>query len=113
MHIQDSYFYVESKLPRVVASLRVPSPGTHIAFMLSPSLWHIDGLVTAGVKHCFPPHDHCGVPTPDAWRKYLPMAIADRKIILTDTRPLANPEKDAVVTTATASDATQASWTSS
>ena len=31
---------------------------------------------------------------PDTWRKYLPKAIADRKIILTDTRQLANPEKD-------------------
>ena len=42
-------------------------------------------IVTAGVKH---------VPMPDAWRKYLPKPIADRTIILTDTRQLANPEKD-------------------
>ena len=81
--------------------------------MLVPSLWHINGytwdpnglasldqkwpdlmLVTAGVKHCFPVHDHGGVNLPDSWRQYLPKAIADRKIILTDTRQLANPEKD-------------------
>ena len=98
----------------MVESLRVPSPGTRIAFMLSPSLWHINGytwdpsgplasldqnwpdimLITAGVKHCFPTHDHRGVNVPDTWRKYLPKAIADRKIILTDTCQLANPEKD-------------------
>ena len=51
-------------------------------------------LVTAGVKHCLPGHDHRGVNLPDTWRQYLPKAIADRKIILTDTRQLANPEKD-------------------
>ena len=51
-------------------------------------------LVTAGVKHCFPVHNHRGVNLPDAWTKYLPKAIADRKIILTDTRQLANPEED-------------------
>ena len=51
-------------------------------------------IVTAGVKHCFPAGDHRGVGNPDAWRIYLPKAIADRKIILTDTRQLPNPESD-------------------
>ena len=101
-----------SKLPRVVESLRVPSPETRIAMMLSPSLWHINGytwdpngplgsqdqvwpdvmIVTAGVKHCFPAGDHRGVSSADAWRSYLPKAIANRKIILTDTRQLSNPD---------------------
>ena len=82
--------------------------------MLTPSHWHINGytwdpngpiaaqdhvwpdvmIVTAGVKHCFPAGDHRGVGNPDAWRIYLPKAIADRKIILTDTRQLPNPESD-------------------
>ena len=51
-------------------------------------------IVTAGVKHCFSAGDHQGVGNPDAWRIYLPKAIADRKIILTDTRQLPNPESD-------------------
>ena len=78
-----SQFSRRSKLPRVVESLRVPSPGTRTAMMLSPSLWHINGytwdpngplasqdqvwpdvmIVTAGVKHCFPANDHRGVTT--------------------------------------------------
>ena len=82
--------------------------------MLAPRKWHIKGytwdpqgplasldqkwpdlmLVPAGVKHCFPVHDHRGVNLPDTWRSYLPKAIADRKIILVDTRQLANPEND-------------------
>ena len=80
--------------------------------MLAPSHWHIyvwdpNGplagqdqvwpdvmIVTAGVKHCFPAGDHRGVNTAHAWRSYLPKAIANRKIILTDTRQLPNPEAD-------------------
>ena len=109
-----SQFTRRSKLPRVVESLRVPSPGTRVAMMLAPSNWHINGytwdpngpiaaqdhvwpdvmIVTAGVKHCFPAGDHRGVSNPDAWRSFLPKAIADRKIILTDTRQLPNPESD-------------------
>ena len=109
-----SQFTRRSKLPRVVESLRVPSPGTRVAMMLAPSNWHINGytwdpngpiaaqdhvwpdvmIVTAGVKHCFPAGDHRGVGSPDAWRSFLPKAIADRKIILTDTRQLPNPESD-------------------
>ena len=109
-----SQFSRRSKLPRVVESLRVPSPGTRTAMMLAPSHWHINGyvwdpngplasqdqvwpdilIITAGVKHCFPAGDHCGVNTADAWRSYLPKAIANRKIILTDTRQLPNPEAD-------------------
>ena len=109
-----SQFARRSKLPRVVESLRVPSPGTRIAMMLAPSHWHVDGytwdpngpiaaqdhvwpdimIVTAGVKHCFPAGDHRGVSNPDAWRSSLPKAIANRKIILTDTRQLPNPEAD-------------------
>ena len=97
-----SQFTRRSKLPRVVENLRVPSPGTRVAMMLAPSHWHINGytwdpngpiaaqdhvwpdlmIVTAGVKHCFPAGDHRGVGNPDAWRIYLPKAIADRKIIL-------------------------------
>ena len=107
-----SQFARRSKLPRVVESLRVPSPGTRTAMMLAPSHWHINGyvwdpngplasqdqvwpdilIVTAGVKHCFPAGDHRGVNTADAWRSYLPKAIANRKIILTDTRQLPNPD---------------------
>ena len=102
-----SQFSRRSKLPRVVESLRVPSPGTRVAMMLSPSLWHINGytwdpngplgsqdqvwpdvmIVTAG-------DDHRGVSSADAWRSFLPKAIANRKIILTDTRQLSNPESD-------------------
>ena len=98
----------------MVENLRVPSPGTRVAMMLAPSHWHINGytwdpngpiaaqdqvwpdlmIVTAGVKHCFPAGDHRGVGNPDAWRIYLPKPIADRKIILTDTRQLPNPESD-------------------
>ena len=98
----------------MVESLRVPSPGTRSAFMLTPSRWHVNGytwdpngplaspdqqwpdimIVTAGVKHCFPAGDHRGCNAADAWRSYLPKAIANRKIILTDTRQLPNPEKD-------------------
>ena len=109
-----SQFSRRSKLPRVVESLRVPSPGTRTAMMLSPSLWHINGytwdpsgplasqdqvwhdvmIVTAGVKKCFPAGDHRGVNTADSWRSFLPKAIANRKIILTDTRQLPNPEAD-------------------
>ena len=109
-----SQFARRSKLPRVVESLRVPSPGTRVAMMLAPSHWHVDGytwdpngpiaaqdhvwpdlmIVTAGVKHCFPAGDHRGVSNPDAWRSSLPKAIANRKIILTDTRQLPNPETD-------------------
>ena len=109
-----SQFARRSKLPRVVESLRVPSPGTRIAMMLTPSHWHINGytwdpngplasqdqvwpdvmIVTAGVKHCFPAGDHRGVNTADAWRSSLPKAIANRKIILTDTRQLPNSEAD-------------------
>ena len=109
-----SQFARRSKLPRVVESLRVPSPGTRLAMMLAPSHWHVDGytwdpngpiaaqdhvwpdlmIVTAGVKHCFPAGDHRGVSNPDAWRSSLPKAIANRKIILTDTRQLPNPETD-------------------
>ena len=89
-----SQFSRRSRLPRVVESLRVPSPGTRTAFMLTPSRWHIGYTWDPNVKQCFPPHDHRGVPAPDAWRKYLPKAVADRKIILTDTRQLANPVKD-------------------
>ena len=109
-----SQFSRRSKLPRVVESLRVPSPGTCVAMMLGPSLWHINGytwdpngplgsqdqvwpdvmIVTAGVKHCFPADDHRGVSTADAWRSFLPKAIANRKIILTDTRQLSNSESD-------------------
>ena len=82
--------------------------------MLAPSHWHINGyvwdpngplasqdqvwrdtlIVTAGVKHCFPAGDHRGVNAADAWRSYLPKAIANRKILLTDTRQLPNPEAD-------------------
>ena len=51
-------------------------------------------IVTAGVKHCFPAGDHRGVNTADAWKSSLPKAIANRKIILTDTRQLPNPEAD-------------------
>ena len=51
-------------------------------------------IVTAGVKHCFPADDHRGVSSADAWRSFLPKAIANRKIILTDTRQLSNPESD-------------------
>ena len=109
-----SQFSRRSKLPRVVESLRVPSPGTRVAMMLGPSLWHINGytwdpngplgsqdqvwpdvmIVTAGVKHCFPADDHRGVSSADAWRSCLPKAVANRKIILTDTRQLSNPESD-------------------
>ena len=109
-----SQFSRRSKLPRVVESLRVPFFGTRIAMMLAPSHWRINGytwdpngplasqdqvwpdimIVTAGVKHCFPAGDHRGVHTADAWRSYLPKAIANRKIILTDTRQLPNPEQD-------------------
>ena len=110
-----SQFARRSKLPRVVESLRVPSPGTRVAMtMFTPSHWHLSGytwdpngpiasqdhvwpdimIVTAGVKHCFPVDDHRGVNNPDAWRSSLPKAIADRKIILTDTRQLPNPEQD-------------------
>ena len=109
-----SQFSRRSKLPRVVESLRVPSPGTLFAMMLGPSLWHINGytwdpngplgsqdqvwpdvmIVTAGVKHCFPADDHRGVGSANAWRSCLPKAIANRKIILTDTRQLSNPESD-------------------
>ena len=109
-----SQFARRSKLPRVVESLRVPSPGTRVAMMLAPSHWHVDGytwdpngpiaaqdhvwpdvmIVTTGVKHCFPAGDHRGVSNPDAWRSSLPKAIANRKIILTDTRQLPNPETD-------------------
>ena len=46
------------------------------------------------MKHCFAAGDHRGVNTADAWRSYLPKAIANRKIILTDTRQLPNPEAD-------------------
>ena len=128
-----SQFSRRSKLPRVVESLRVPSPGTRTVMMLAPSRWHNNGytwdpngplagqdqhwpdimIASAGVKHCFPAGDHRGVNTPDAWRSYLPKAIADRKIILTDTRQLANPDKDRGATTATASDAILALLTSS
>ena len=107
-------FARRSKLPRVVESLRVPSLGTRVAMMLAPSHWHVDGytwdpngpiaaqdhvwpdvmIVTAGGKHCFPAGDHRGVSNPDAWRSSLPKAIANRKIILTDTRQLPNPETD-------------------
>ena len=38
-----SQFTRRSKLPRVVESLRVPSPGTRVAMMLAPSNWHING----------------------------------------------------------------------
>ena len=108
-----SQFSRRSKLPRVVESLRVPSPGTRVAMMLGPSLWRITGytwdpngplgsqdqvwpdvmIVTAGVKHCFPAGDHRGVSSADAWRSFLPKAIANRKIILTDTRQ-PTPESD-------------------
>ena len=40
-----SQFSRRSKLPRVVESLRVPSPGTRTAMMLAPSHWHINGYV--------------------------------------------------------------------
>ena len=73
-----SQFSRRSKLPRVVENPRVPHPGTRTAFMLAPSRWHVNGytcdprgplaspdqkwpdlmIVTAGVKHCFPPSDH-------------------------------------------------------
>ena len=99
-----SQFARRSKLPRVVESLRVPSPGTRVAMMLAPSpngpiaaQDHVGPdlmIVTAGVKHCFPAGDHRGVSNPDAWRSSLPKAIANRKIILTDTRQLPNPETD-------------------
>ena len=109
-----SQFSRRSKLPRVVESLRAPSPGIRNAMMLGPSHWHINGyvwdpngplagqyhvwpdvmIVTAGVKPCFPAGGHRGVNTADAWRSYLPKAIADRKIMLTDTRQLPNPEAD-------------------
>ena len=109
-----SQFSRRSKLPRVVESLRVPSPGTRVAMMLGPSLWRINGytwdpngplgsqdqvwpdvtIVTAGVKHCFSAGDHRGVRSADAWRSFLPKTIANRKIILTDTRQLSNPESD-------------------
>ena len=82
--------------------------------MLAPNHWHINGyvwgpngplagqdqvwpdimIVTAGVKHCFPAGGHRGVNSADSWRIYLPKAIANRKIILTDTRQLPNPEAD-------------------
>ena len=84
------------------------------AFMLTPGRWHVNGcawapdgplaspdqhwpdlmIITAGVKHCFPAGDHRGVTNPETWRQYLPKAIANRKVILTDTRQLPNPEKD-------------------
>ena len=93
-----SQFSRRSKLPRVVESLRVPSPGTRTAMMLTPSYWHVNGyvwdpngplasqhqhwpdikIVTAGVKHCFPAGDH-RVNTADAWRNSLPKAIANRR----------------------------------
>ena len=40
------------------------------------------------------PSDHRGVSNPDTWRNFLPKAIADRKIMLIDTRQLSNPERD-------------------
>ena len=46
------------------------------------------------MKHCFPAGDHRGVNNADSWRTYLPKAIANRKIILMDTRQLPNPEAD-------------------
>ena len=57
-------------------------------------VWPDVMIVTAGVKHCFPADDHRGVSSADAWRSFLPKAIANRKIILTDTRQLSNPESD-------------------
>ena len=86
---------------------------TRIAFMLAPSRWYVNVyvwdpsgpltnpdqkwpdlmLVTAGVTHCFPYGDRRGVNNPDVWRSYLPKPIADRKIILVDTRQLSNPER--------------------
>ena len=105
-----SQFSRRSKLPRVVESLRVPSPGTRSAFVLAPSRWHVNGytwdpngplaspdqhlIITAAVKHCFPAGDPRGVTNPETWRQYLSKALANRKIILTDTRQLPNPEKD-------------------
>ena len=109
-----SQFSRRSRLPRVVENLRVPSPGTRTAYMLAPSRWHVNGytwdpsgplsnpdqvwpdlmFVTARVKHCFPHDDRRGVNSPDTWRNFLPKAIADRKIMLVDTRQLSNPEQD-------------------
>ena len=57
-------------------------------------IWPDLMIVTAGVKHCFPSSDHRGVTNPDTWRTYLPKAVADRKIMLVDTRQLSNPEQD-------------------
>ena len=81
-----SQFSRRSKLPRA-----------RVAMMLSPSLWQVWPdvmIVTVGVKHCFLADDHRGVSSADAWRSFLPKAIANRKIILTDTRQLSNPESD-------------------
>ena len=51
-------------------------------------------IVTTKVKHCCPNDDRRGVKSPDVWRNLLPKAIADRKIMLVDTRQLSNPEQD-------------------
>ena len=51
-------------------------------------------IVTAGVQHCFPHADRRGVTSPDVWRNFLPKGIANRRIMLVDTRQLSNPEKD-------------------
>ena len=81
-------------------------PPERTAFMLAPSRWHINGYTwdptgpLASLDQKWPDlmkvtaHDHRGVNTPDTWRSYIRKAIADRKIILVDTRQLANPEKD-------------------
>ena len=81
-----------SKLPRVVENLLVPSPGARTAYMLAPSRWHINGytwdpsgplsipdqkwkdlmIVTAGIKHCFPPSDHRGVGNPRHLEEFSP-----------------------------------------
>ena len=51
-------------------------------------------IVTAGVKRCFPHDDRRGGNDIDVWGNFLPKPIADRKIMLIDTRQLSNPEKD-------------------
>ena len=109
-----SQFSRRSKLPRVVESLRVPSPGTRIAHIgrrAYGTLMAIRGTLTAHlpVRTRFGPDImlvtagealfSSARPPRRAYTRcleevYLPKAIADRKIILTNTRQLANPEKD-------------------
>ena len=110
-----SQFSRRSKLTPVVESLRVPSPGTRTAYMLTPSRWHVNGytwdprgplsnpdqkwpdlmIATAGVKHFFLDYRRV-VNSPDVWRNLLFQPIADRKIMLVDTRQLGNQERHCI-----------------